>query len=148
MILDKCECYHVRKYIDLPKSVVTNNKFLTTYGNIKYISECWGTKECEECTCGGDTTKCDFYPEKRKENKIMKTFEMMNLAHKTHKIYKSQDMRFDYLKGFCDKNGNLWEGYSFKYLNDLFDAEWTEKPENEMTKSEAEAKYNIKIIGR
>lgn len=26
---------------------------------------CYGTKETEECTCGGDTSRCDFYPEKR-----------------------------------------------------------------------------------
>lgn len=23
--------------------------------------KCWGTKDWEECTCGGDTSKCDFY---------------------------------------------------------------------------------------
>lgn len=22
---------------------------------------CYGTKECEECSCGGDRLKCDFY---------------------------------------------------------------------------------------
>ena len=27
--------------------------------------ECWGTKEREVCKCGGDPTKCDFYPEVR-----------------------------------------------------------------------------------
>lgn len=25
------------------------------------ISVCFGTKEREECTCGGDTEKCNFY---------------------------------------------------------------------------------------
>ena len=28
---------------------------------------CYGTKEVEECSCGGDESKCDFYPEKRKQ---------------------------------------------------------------------------------
>ena len=28
---------------------------------------CYGTKEMEECSCGGDESKCDFYPEKRKQ---------------------------------------------------------------------------------
>ena len=28
---------------------------------------CYGTRECERCTCGGDRNKCDFYPENRKE---------------------------------------------------------------------------------
>ena len=32
-------------------------------------TRCYGTKECEYCNCGGDESKCDFYPEKRKENK-------------------------------------------------------------------------------
>ena len=27
---------------------------------------CYGTKECEPCSCGGDESKCNFYPEKRK----------------------------------------------------------------------------------
>jgi hypothetical protein len=30
---------------------------------------CHGTKEIEICHCGGDKSKCDFYPEYRKENK-------------------------------------------------------------------------------
>ena len=30
---------------------------------------CWGTKEREACSCGGDASKCDFYPEKRKLKK-------------------------------------------------------------------------------
>ena len=28
---------------------------------------CYGTKEMEECSCGGDKSKCDFYPENRKQ---------------------------------------------------------------------------------
>ena len=28
-------------------------------------AECWGTKEREECSCCGDQSKCNFYPEKR-----------------------------------------------------------------------------------
>ena len=28
---------------------------------------CYGTKEMEECSCGGDKSKCDFYPEKRQQ---------------------------------------------------------------------------------
>lgn len=28
---------------------------------------CYGTKEREECSCGGDESKCNFYPEKRKQ---------------------------------------------------------------------------------
>ena len=38
-----CKCYHADK------------NFL---GN---IGVCWGTKECEPCSCNGDEEKCDFY---------------------------------------------------------------------------------------
>lgn len=38
-----CKCYH-----DDPN-------FLGKCG------VCWGTKECEACSCGGDESKCDFY---------------------------------------------------------------------------------------
>jgi hypothetical protein len=30
------------------------------------VGVCFGTKEVDRCTCGGDKAKCDFYPEKRK----------------------------------------------------------------------------------
>lgn len=42
-----CECYH------------------TEYGH----PQCWGTFEREWCYCGGDESKCDFYPKKRNDTK-------------------------------------------------------------------------------
>ena len=37
----------------------------------RVVGRCMGTKEREECACGGDESMCDFYPEKRgKENDI------------------------------------------------------------------------------
>ena len=33
------------------------------------IGRCLGTKEIEICNCGGDESKCDFYPERRKKSK-------------------------------------------------------------------------------
>lgn len=33
------------------------------------IGRCLGTKEIELCNCGGDESKCDFYPDKRKKSK-------------------------------------------------------------------------------
>lgn len=32
---------------------------------IAEIQRCGGTKEVDLCNCGGDRSKCDFYPEKR-----------------------------------------------------------------------------------
>ena len=40
-----CDCYHEE------------------YGEPR----CWGTKDVEPCICEGDRTKCDFYPEVRKD---------------------------------------------------------------------------------
>lgn len=39
-VIKKCECYHLR-----------DDK----------TTECWGTKEREICSCGGDTAFCNFY---------------------------------------------------------------------------------------
>ncbi len=37
------------------------------YFKIEYgKTVCYGTKECEECTCGGDKSKCNFYEKERK----------------------------------------------------------------------------------
>ena len=48
----ECDCY--RQYIDsLGKS----------------FGRCLGTKEIEICNCGGDESKCDFYPERRNKSK-------------------------------------------------------------------------------
>ena len=41
--------------------------WLTDYDNCHHY--CNGTKEREMCHCNGDVKKCDFYPEKRGENK-------------------------------------------------------------------------------
>lgn len=38
-----CKCYHAER------------NFLGKIG------VCWGTKECEACSCGGEESKCDFY---------------------------------------------------------------------------------------
>ena len=32
---------------------------------------CYGTKEREECTCGGDMRKCDFYEEVRERGRTL-----------------------------------------------------------------------------
>lgn len=46
-----CECYRSEK------------NFLGKVG------VCWGTAERDACSCGGDKSKCDFYPSVREEEK-------------------------------------------------------------------------------
>lgn len=62
---NKCHCYHTQK-----KTRYTYNQY--TGSPIPHdveVGVCWGTKECDECNCGGNETKCDFYPEVRKKAK-------------------------------------------------------------------------------
>lgn len=47
-----------------PKKVVNKKKcssFVVEYGK----TVCYGTKEREECTCGGDESKCNFYKKEK-----------------------------------------------------------------------------------
>lgn len=46
-----CECYRAEK------------NFLGKVGL------CWGTQERDACSCGGDKSKCDFYPSVREKEK-------------------------------------------------------------------------------
>lgn len=69
----KCDCYEEtqeRRYLtDFQRGAY----FATTGKLVDYVTEtvsrCRGTKECDICSCGGNTAKCDFYPYKRKANK-------------------------------------------------------------------------------
>lgn len=55
--MDKCNCYQ------------------KVYGK----AECWGTKEKEKCSCGGDETKCNFLSRKTSSStskkKVMEDFK-------------------------------------------------------------------------
>lgn len=78
----------------------------------------------------------------------MNTFDMMTEAKKTDKTYRADDMLYNSHLGFHDKLGKKWYGDAFDYLNDLFAIDkWQEDNNIYMTKSEAEKKYNIKIVG-
>ena len=110
-----------------------------------------GTKEKDLCSCQGDESKCDFYPEKR--NKKMNTLDMMTAAKTNNKTYKIDDMShgdilYNSLNGFHDDNGAPLDWYIFDTLNELFSLnDWQEDSAIYMTKSQAEEKYGIKIVG-
>lgn len=60
-MVNKCDCYHreiKRRYACHP---FTGRPI----GHDIEVGVCWGTKEMDECSCCGDETKCDFYPEVR-----------------------------------------------------------------------------------
>lgn len=112
---------------------------------------CWGTREREECTCDGDITKCNFYPEKRKEKKTMNTAEMWIKAQEDGMCYEmilhqSLNDEFFYQKdkGLFDGNNYPITLDNFEKLDDFMKEQWKLRT---MTKSEAEARFNIKIVG-
>ena len=66
--MDKCKCYHqqeVFRKIYYPSLDDTIHKKVT-------VGVCWGTREKDECTCGGDKSKCDFYPNEEEPKALPK----------------------------------------------------------------------------
>ena len=55
--------------------------------------ECWATKEREECTCCGDETKCNFYPEKRADAQARKVIE--DFREKREYTYEETKEQFE-----------------------------------------------------
>ena len=56
--MNKCNCYNeeaLKIMYDPIEGVISR----------KTIGRCLGMKEYDVCNCGGDESKCDFYPEKR-----------------------------------------------------------------------------------
>lgn len=119
----------------------------TTYSG---ESRCLGTKEVETCSCGGDESKCDFYPEKRKvAEKKMNTAEMWLKAQEDGKTYYSKEADALYSKeiGLVEE-GDISQKVSmgdFPTFEHLMKSKWEEV--KVMTKAEAEKKYGIKIVG-
>ena len=58
---NKCNCYHMQRKKQYTYHPITGQPI---EHNID-VGVCWGTKEMDECSCGGDEMKCDFYPEVR-----------------------------------------------------------------------------------
>ena len=61
--MKKCDCYHLRKAIRYTYHPLSGRPI----PHDAEVGVCWGTRECDECNCGGDRTKCDFYPEVREK---------------------------------------------------------------------------------
>lgn len=70
--MKKCNCYEERTekhyFTDFERGLNYAYGKTAEYENRTY-GVCGGTKECERCSCGGDKSKCDFYPEERKKQK-------------------------------------------------------------------------------
>lgn len=141
--MEKCSCWNT-------KSVVTKWRNGTPI-DVETVQYCNGTKEQEACSCGGDVNKCDFYPEKRKEGKHMKTAEMWVKAQEDGMCYETVEQGPDTVTLYYQKDKGLFDDDSMRcgpdmwnYFDDLMNEQWRLRT---MTKSEAEAKFNIKIVG-
>ena len=139
--MKKCSCWET--------------SFKTRYGDgFNYsipIQICNGTKERDECYCNGDESKCNFYPEKRKENKIMNTAEMWIKAQEDGHCYEMIMPQSNSDEIFYQKDEGLFDGDNcpitldnFENFDDFMNEQWRLRT---MTKSEAEARFNIKIVG-
>ena len=70
LVIDEptCDCYHIKK----ERHYLTEYEKGYYYGKqgkeLTYIDKeipvCYGTKEIEECSCGGYRSQCNFYREK------------------------------------------------------------------------------------
>ena len=122
------------------------DSYTTYYGE----SRCLGTKEVDRCNCGGDESKCDFYPEKRKKaEKLLNTAEMWLKAQEDGKIYYSKDADALYSKEFGlveERDISLKVSMGdFPTFEHLMRSEWEEV--KVMTKAEAEEKFGVRIVG-
>ena len=69
--MNKCECYRIRTerryFSDYEKGcAAAQGKLLPDYEDI-CKGVCFGSREVDYCSCGGDISKCDFYENVRKE---------------------------------------------------------------------------------
>lgn len=133
--MGQCDCYNVR--ID------------RIYGNEVKYGVCLGTKEVDRCNCGGDESKCDFYPEKRKvAEKKLNTAEMWLKAQEDGKTYYSKEADALYSKEFgLVEEGDISQKVSmgdFPTFEHLMKSKWEEV--KVMSKAEAEKKYGIRIV--
>lgn len=133
--MGQCNCYNVR--ID------------RIYGNEVKYGVCLGTKEVDRCNCGGDESKCDFYPEKRKATeKPMNAAEMWLKAQEDGKMYRSNDVLYSKMYGFVDiEDLKPWPIERVLSIESIFSwGGWYEYNKPYMTKAEAEEKYGIRIV--
>ena len=133
--MGQCDCYNVR--ID------------RIYGNEMKYGVYLGTKEIDRCNCGGDESKCDFYPEKRKvAEKKLNTAEMWLKAQEDGKTYYSKEADALYSKEFgLVEEGDISQKVSmgdFPTFEHLMKSKWEEV--KVMSKAEAEKKYGIRIV--
>lgn len=117
--MTKCNCYCVGI-----RPEPRYNQYTRDYvGSVDVKYEyCAGTKQQDECSCGGDRTKCDFYPEIReKAVKEEKFIDNSVGVYNSVKVYIDDDGAtiFKYVDGTGIKMTNNGLYAIDKYGNEL-----------------------------
>lgn len=84
---NKCKSYHLQPTLRYANCPLTGYPIAHNVA----VGVCWGTKERDQCNCGGDMTQCDFYPEVRaKGRESIKIEDAINHFKYgiTHDIFK------------------------------------------------------------
>ena len=84
-------------------------------------------REIDRCNCGGDESKCDFYPENRKEaEKKMNTAEMWLKAQEDGKTYICNSVLYNKKTGFISATElKPWPINAFDNIDTLMEAQWS-----------------------
>ena len=148
--MGRCNCWEERIEYKPLHNMIGNPDVAIPYG------VCLGTKEIDRCDCGGDESKCDFYPEKRKgAEKKMNTAEMWLKAQEDGKTYICNDGKTYICNSilYNKKTGLIsatsldpWPIGVFDSIDTLMESQWSLHQVEIMNKAEAEKKYGIKIV--
>jgi len=111
--------------------------------------QCYGTKEMERCNCGGDRSKCDFYPEIRENAKtntgIFTTGVMWVKAQNNGLSYYSGNVIYSAMTGMRDRRDGEEVPLSvFGDINSLMKTQWREY--KTMTRESAEEILGVLIV--
>lgn len=84
----KCDSYHTK---DVTQYTYDRYTGRCDGSYTKTVGVCWGTRECDECSCNGNELYCTHYPEIRKEAK--KKLESLRQENNRKFIPKEKDMK-------------------------------------------------------
>lgn len=104
--MKKCDCYCTEEKIIGWHTPVDPKTTI--------VSKCNGTRERDECSCGGDRTKCDFYPEVREKalkEQDLKFGEWISVEDRLPE--EKLNCLVHYKHAYCDDDGYWAIGVSF-----------------------------------
>lgn len=114
--MEKCNCYVEDTYLTYDNVLLTPN--------YKIVSRCNGTKERDVCSCGGNETKCDFYPAKRADAQARKVTD----EFKANRKYTYEETRDQFLLALnSNAYTNMCTCYDMKNVIETLDKQIPKK---------------------